>query len=497
MREKNMNRTLLSKSFLALVALAFLASCTGQTISSSTSLSSSESASSSSSSVSSSESTSSSVTCDTTDYVAQTHLELDYTGHVFLTEGIGPVALKENVDGDTVHFYEKDASGATTSTIVKARFLCIDTPESTGQIEPWGKAASKFTAAQINAAKTIVLSSDYTNYSHAALADSTGSRYLSYVWISEEENAPIADLKLLNLYIVQEGFSTTKSATTSIYYDFFYAADQEAQCLELHIWSGDDPDYIYTTGVTTTLQLIDERLYYDEDAGDYVDYDWTDTTHNKVAFDCYIAMTYNGNAYAYMDAADLNDPSLTTRYGIYIFAGYRNISPLTHVGWELNVVGYVTTFNGNLQLTGVNYSALYHDDDDITVLDKTGSAYTAPVLAPETASSDAYMNVVVTVNNLHGVTGYGTYADSDGSAFTVKCYDSDNSNYIYLRFELGVVYDRNDITQIINESTFESYFCTSGETFNVTAPVQRYESSSGNVTYQLVLCHNAELVFNS
>ena len=48
-----------------------------------------------------------------------------------------------HVDGDTSHFEvprEFDATGK-----VKARYLAVNTPESTGQIQEWGKAASRFT----------------------------------------------------------------------------------------------------------------------------------------------------------------------------------------------------------------------------------------------------------------------------------------------------------------------------------------------------------------
>jgi len=457
--------------------------------------------SSSSTTVSSSitSSTSSAVVCDDTDYVSQVHLALDYTGKDFLTDGIGKVTLKENVDGDTTHFYGLNSDGSTNySETIKSRYLCINTPESTGQIQPWGKAASLFTDSQIDAAKTIVISSDSLTYG-AAKADSTGERYLSYVWVSDQENAALSDLKLLNLLIVQSGYSATQAATDTIYESYFYAADAEAQCNKLVVWSGvQDPGYIYTTGVSTTLQLICLGEIYDETAGDYVAYDWTDSTHNKVAFDCYVALATSGNAYVYMDYPDLGNPAKTVRYGMYIFAGYRNITPLTHVGWKLNVVGNVTTFNGNLQITNVAYNALYHSTDDITILDKTGTTYTPFEASTSVAAavSDTYMNVVIQVNALHGIGDYGTYADSDGSAFTVHCED-DSGNTIYLRFSLGTVTNRNDVAVRIGKDNFISYFCVSGETFNVYAPVNRYISTSNVTSYQLALCRNADLVFNS
>jgi endonuclease YncB( thermonuclease family) len=484
-------------SFITGVASLVLIGCTGPSASSSVS---GDSASSSATEATSSTGDA----CTDVDYVAKTHLSLEYEGKDFLTDGIARVNLKENVDGDTTHFFARNADGSSnTKVAIKSRYLCIDTPESTGQIQPWGKAASEFTASQILQAKTIVISSNAITYG-AAKADSTGERYLSYVWISEQDNAPISSLRLLNLLIVQSGFSATKAATDSIYASAFYDADAQARCQKLYIWgNSSDSHFIYTTGVSTTLQEIVTGRKYDEDIGDYVDYDWTDSSHNKVAFDCYVAMTSGDNAYVYMDYPSYDDPTLSVRYGMYVFTGYRGIAPLTHVGWKLNVVGNCTTFNGNMQITNVSYNALYHDDDDISVLDKSGSTYTPLAINAKQAASSLYMNVVVKINDLHGVNDYHTYADSDNSAFTVHLKDAsttditDYTQDVYLRFSYGVVTDRKDVTQTIGSTNFATYFTVSGETFSVTAPISRYVNSKNVTTYQLQLCHKADLVFNS
>ena len=53
------------------------------------------------------------------------------------------VTVKSFVDGDTVHFFVPES--IMPSGVLKARFIGIDTPESTGKIEEYGKAASEFT----------------------------------------------------------------------------------------------------------------------------------------------------------------------------------------------------------------------------------------------------------------------------------------------------------------------------------------------------------------
>ena len=149
------------------------------------------------------------------DYVAQSPITefsslTSYSGTNFLDDGIGEVTLYNPVDGDTAHFYQKETG--RQARLVKVRFFGIDTPESTGQIEPWGKKASAFTTEKLRTAGTIVLTNGNL-LGQAAEVDSTGTRFKALVWVAEAENAPIQDLKCLNLWIVQEGFSNAKGAT--------------------------------------------------------------------------------------------------------------------------------------------------------------------------------------------------------------------------------------------------------------------------------------------
>lgn len=60
------------------------------------------------------------------------------------------VTLDKTVDGDTAWFLVDGQS-------VKVRFLYVDTPESTNQIEPYGKEASLYVENLLKTAKTIEL----------------------------------------------------------------------------------------------------------------------------------------------------------------------------------------------------------------------------------------------------------------------------------------------------------------------------------------------------
>ena len=65
------------------------------------------------------------------------------------------VTVKTYVDGDTTHFYVPKE--VMPSGVLKARYLGINTPESTGKIEEWGKKASRFTKEKLSSATSIII----------------------------------------------------------------------------------------------------------------------------------------------------------------------------------------------------------------------------------------------------------------------------------------------------------------------------------------------------
>ena len=172
-------------------------------------------------------------------------LHLEYVGHDFFKDGIEHVELEDTIDGDTAHF-----TGLVSHKIIKSRFYGIDTPESTGHVQEYGSKASKFTSDVLENAKkngTIVVSSPNLGYAAPKL-DTTNKRYVSLIWVNEtKKNAPISELKLLNLLIVQEGLSWLKSVTDiPEYVDAFTAAEQQAIAYKLMLHSGlPDDDFNY------------------------------------------------------------------------------------------------------------------------------------------------------------------------------------------------------------------------------------------------------------
>ena len=192
------------------------------------------------------------------DFVSKTKMKEDYKGKTFLKDGIGQVDLVRKIDGDTAHFYPH---GEKTN-LIKCRYNCIDTPESTGMLEPWGSGASNFNGDMLAAAKTIVLTTDSTDQGDKGsvpVLDSTGGRYLTYIWVSEKENADYQDLKLVNLALVQEGWSKMKGATGKDYASAFLNANQQAMDMEMHAWRPNpDPDFNYGAAQECTLKNIVE-----------------------------------------------------------------------------------------------------------------------------------------------------------------------------------------------------------------------------------------------
>lgn len=281
-------------------------------------------------------------------------LSLDYTNRDFYVDGIGQFNLKTAIDGDTAHFTPlKDSLNKGT---MKARFFGIDTPESTGKVQEYGKDASDYTKEQLKAAAangTIVISSAQDGYGEPN-PDSTGERYVSLVWINlNKKNAPKEELTLLNLMIVQVGLSWVKNVQSMPQYsDTFYAAQRQAETYKLKLHSG----------------IPDPRINW----GDYVDTSLVDMKNEVAA--C-LADPTRENAYdnakvriqgtvcgfinhiLYLEdyvLYDKDNPALGGEYvGINIFVGMNDISSkYTKLNTYLQVCGLAQyTDNYGFQIT--------------------------------------------------------------------------------------------------------------------------------------------------
>lgn len=194
-----------------------------------------------------------------TPYTDALKLDAYYSNKSFIEDGIGVVTLGNVTDGDTAIFKENGKS-------FTVRFNGVNTPESTYKLEPWGIKASNFVKGILNNAYKIVLQTDTLKTNRL---DSTGKRYLAWVWYQADANS---DFRLLNLEIIENCLSASK-ASGMMYADELLDADLLAQKLDVYIWNRDhiDPDYDYSdSGEYLTLKELRDT------------YDGTTDSHKKV-----------------------------------------------------------------------------------------------------------------------------------------------------------------------------------------------------------------------
>lgn len=169
-----------------------------------------------------------------TPFTDKLKLTASYAGKNFINDGIGEVTLASATDGDTALFKVGNKN-------ITVRFNGVNTPESTYKLEPWGIAASKFTKGKLEKAEKIVLQTDELKTNRF---DSTGQRYLAWVWYLP---AGETEFRLLNLEIIENSFSASK-ASGMMYADILLEADMEVQKQNIRIWNKEvlDPDYDYS-----------------------------------------------------------------------------------------------------------------------------------------------------------------------------------------------------------------------------------------------------------
>jgi len=244
-------------------------------------------------------------------------LSSSYEGKSFLTNGIGKVTLSLNVDGDTAHF--RDESGKYFS----ARFLMINTPESTGKVDPWGKKASTYTAEKLSTAYEIILESEEVG--KPAVADTTGDRYLAFIWYRPTEGAP---LRLLNLEIVEECYSRFAGGDEpSKYDDIFKQAHEKSQKISKRVYGEKDPDFDYSYAVNEiTIAHLRSNMEEYADNG------------KKLKMTVRI-IRFNGDN-IYIEDVEKTDNEETGEYdtaGIYLYAGYGKSFSTYSVGTILTL----------------------------------------------------------------------------------------------------------------------------------------------------------------
>ena len=327
------------------------------------------------------------------------------------------VTVKMHIDGDTVHFYSNQIDGG----VLKARFLGVNTPESTGKIEEYGKTASEFTKEKLANAESIIVESDTANWD----ADSTGGRYLVWIWYKAKG---ASEYRNLNVELLQEGLAIASSSANNRYGSTCTAAIDQAKRLKKNVHSGQkDPNFFY--GAAAEIDLKELRTHV------------ADYNGAKVAVTGVITMHYNNGFYL-----EALDPETGLYYGMYAYYGFNfNGMHLIKVGSEVRIAGNVSEFSGSWQISGMTYSDFIPTDDDVKKLsDNNDPAFTVTdpatfatgkvdidIVDPETeeVSKKTYdyaelaMGTSVEMKNLYVKSVYTTQSDKDTSngAMTLTC----------------------------------------------------------------------------
>ena len=322
------------------------------------------------------------------------------------------------VDGDTTHF--NVPSNIVDDGVLKARYLAINTPESTGKIEEYGKAASEYTKKALSSASSIILESDDSNLN----PDSTGGRYLVWVWYKTEQNS---EYRNLNLEILQNGLAIASSSANNRYGDVCMDAIAQAKTQKLNVYSGKpDPDFYYGDAIELTLKELRCNV--------------ADYNGIKVAFEGVI--TKNNANTVFIEEYD---PETDMYYGISVYYGYGLSGEgldILSVGNRSRIVGTVQYYEagGTYQVSGLTYRQMKPKDPGNIQKISDGHSPAFPLTSPDTFVNGkvdiqfedntktfdyAYlaMNTSLIMENLEVVSVYTT-TDEESSSFgamTLNC----------------------------------------------------------------------------
>ncbi|MBQ4601011.1 MAG: thermonuclease family protein [Oscillospiraceae bacterium] len=246
------------------------------------------------------------------------------------------VTVKLFIDGDTTHFYVP--ATVMSNGVLKARYMAVDTPESTGKIEEYGKKAAKFTREKLESASSIVIESETAFWT----ADSTGSRFMAWVWYKTPD---MTDYRNLNIELLQNGLAIASNAGGNQYGETCLAAIDQAKREKLNIHSGEkDPDFYYGEAVELTLRELRTN---------------TETYSGmKVAFEGVI--TTNDNNSVYVEGYD---PETDMYCGMAVYYGF-NLNgkglEILSVGNEVRIVGSLQYYEagGTYQVSDLKYQIM-------------------------------------------------------------------------------------------------------------------------------------------
>ncbi len=340
------------------------------------------------------------------------------------------VKLASNTDGDTSNFYP--ASDDNTARRFRFRYEAIDTPESTGAIQERGIKASHFTKSKLTTANRIVVLNDLDMFEKY---DSSGGRYMGFVWYQPEEGD---DFRLLNLEIVEQGYSRNYLNQNSSILDGYFEAFQEAQkAAEGRRVNGEKDCDFDSSGEVVETTISNAKANFDTLGVN----DSTGSSGKQLRITGQVIGVSGSDLYI----RDVNpsDEDIVPA-SIFVFTLYKNTG--AKVGDIVRFYAKITKYYGNFQLTDVRirddhypFEILASSKEEAEALGYTYNVdpvYMDPKTITSTSSYDPYAgNFISTTIDIEDSEDYIYQSEKDvvNNVFTVHA--TCNNIKLNIRFE--------------------------------------------------------------
>lgn len=281
------------------------------------------------------------------------------------------VTVHMYIDGDTTHFNVPKSLFA--SGVLKARYIAVNTPESTGKIEDWGHMASRFTKDKLSTARKIYVESDTTSWN----PDSTGDRYIVWIWYLPEDSDTYRNL---NIELLQEGLARASDTGGNRYGTVATAALNQARNAKLYVHGSEKDPEIYR-GSAYQISLAELN-------GNVLKYVGLD-----VAVEGFVVNDFDNKIYlaSYDEELDM----MVGFNAYYGFSAPGDALEMFSLGNHVRIVGTVQEFNGTYQISGLSYyNPFFPDKQDVCKLvddqklDNIASLIDADTFANKTVKVD-------------------------------------------------------------------------------------------------------------
>lgn len=358
----------------------------------------------------------------------------------FIADKVAKLKLKSVTDGDTAVFHLNGEMDTYTSSVnpngysyLTIRFLCVDTPESTSSIDPWGKKASTYAKELLeNAEGIIVDASDLeNNEKYTARLDSNGTRWLGLIWYCPSGGNPedLSQYRLYQLDLIEECYShCTGSLSTNRY---AYTAKKASEPI---LYSRYEESYgslkLGEVLYEAELRMADLGLRIHGETDDAFDYSKTPTSmtitdalkniDEYMAKGTFVELTgvitrFVGNNFYFEDEKG-------TALYVYMGISGKSINRMFKQGDTIKIRGRLCSYGGQYQMSGIEFKE--ETFTKVTGADAIAMPEPTAITGKETKDElTALIGKLVT--STFTLEGYNTYPSKDGSYTMYSSVDVD------------------------------------------------------------------------